>query len=253
MPGVCGWSSSQVKGRACWGQDPEGLRGPVINIVIIGSSISARSPSILFILPTPAAPFDDRQMDSEIPYSITRGQKDEEGSHSDVPILEPELSETQERPIVRNFKHAFARNLPRTYRTTSKALLYLRGPRPKRDLDGALSVLWHQYFAFRSNTSRDPTSANSLSVFDIPFQSSNVVAPFRASVDSVHTPIHPSFPLRPLRRRLPYRSRILHSSAVVPNTSGYIIQLYRYLLAGQQPVRFGREGLSAHGIHTIRL
>ena len=84
----------------------------------------------------PAAPFD-RQMASEIPHSIARGQKDEENPHSDAPTLVAEPLDTQEKPAVRSIKLAFARNFPRTYRITSKVLLYLRGPRPKRDLDGA--------------------------------------------------------------------------------------------------------------------
>jgi hypothetical protein len=82
-------------------------------------------------------------MSSEISYSIGRSQKDEESSRPNVPIptlgepggLEP--TETQERPTVHRAKLAFSRALPRTYRVTSKALLYLRGPRPKRDLDRA--------------------------------------------------------------------------------------------------------------------
>ena len=79
-------------------------------------------------------------MSSELSSSIERSPKDEE-SHPDVPILTTDelggsqRQETQERPVVRRAKLAFARTFPRTYRVTSKTLLYLRGPRPKRDLD----------------------------------------------------------------------------------------------------------------------
>lgn len=92
------------------------------------------------MLPFPATPHD-RPMVSETSCSIARSQKDEEGSRSDVQIHGFEPSETQERPDVRKIKRAFARNLPRTYRMTSKAILYLRGPRPKRDLDGAFCLV----------------------------------------------------------------------------------------------------------------
>lgn len=90
-------------------------------------------------------------MASEISYSITRSQKDEEGSRSGIQMLGSGPSEAQERPLVRRIKHAFARNLPRTHRMASKALLYLRGPRPKRDLDRAFGIVTP--IAFRSNAS----------------------------------------------------------------------------------------------------
>lgn len=82
-------------------------------------------------------------MFSETSSSLERSQKDEEASHPDVPIIAlSELgglgpTQTQERPATRRVKLAFARKFPRTYRVTSKALLYLRGPLPKRDLDRA--------------------------------------------------------------------------------------------------------------------
>ena len=83
-------------------------------------------------------------MSSEVSYSIERSQKDEENSRSDVPILPlgesggPEATGTRERPAARRAKRlklALSRAFPRTYRVTSRALFYLRGPRPKRDLD----------------------------------------------------------------------------------------------------------------------
>ena len=81
-------------------------------------------------------------MFSETSSSLERSQKDE-ASHPDVPIIAlSELgglgpTQTQERPATRGVKLAFARKFTRTYRVTSKALLYLRGPLPKRDLDRA--------------------------------------------------------------------------------------------------------------------
>lgn len=101
---------------------------------------SVFSPYLFHLLPS--TPFD-RQMSSELSYSIERCQKDEEESRPNVPILAlneisgSEPTEAQERPVVRRAKLAFARDFPRTYRLTSKVLLYLRGPRPKRDLDRA--------------------------------------------------------------------------------------------------------------------
>ena len=163
-------------------------------------------------------------MASEFSSSIERSQKDEEASRSDVPVLGSEPSEAQERPVVRNINHAFARKFPRAYRTTSKALLYLRGPRPKRDLGGKLCLVT----PIASHTGI--LSANTPTVFDVP---SNLVALFRTCMDSVHTFFHSSFPLRPLRCRLCHRSRVLHSSAVVSNTPRHIIRMYRYLLASQ--------------------
>lgn len=86
-------------------------------------------------------------MSPEISSSLERSQKDEECSRPDVPIFPlPELgglepTQTQERPVVRRAKLAFARKFPRTYRVASKALLYLRGPLQKRDLDRG-SSLW---------------------------------------------------------------------------------------------------------------
>ena len=76
-------------------------------------------------------------MASEISQSIGKSQRDEEGSRSDVTILSSEPSKPEERPVVRRVRSAFAHNFPRTYRITSKALLYLRGPRPKQDLERA--------------------------------------------------------------------------------------------------------------------
>ena len=81
-------------------------------------------------------------MSSELSNSTERSRKDED-SRTDVPILTlgelggSEPTQTQERTVVRRVKLAFARSFPRMYRITSKTLLYLRGPRPKRDLDRA--------------------------------------------------------------------------------------------------------------------
>src|SRR5258705_2916476 len=75
-------------------------------------------------------------MPSEISYPIARNQKDEEASRSDPTMLWSEHPVTQQKPVLRKIKRAFARNFPRAYRLTSRTLLYLRGPRPKRDLDG---------------------------------------------------------------------------------------------------------------------
>jgi len=82
-------------------------------------------------------------MSSDLSSSLEGSRKGEESPHSHTPDLvlgelgglEP--TQTQERPLFRRAKLALARKFPRTYRVTSKALLYLRGPRLKRDLDRA--------------------------------------------------------------------------------------------------------------------
>lgn len=183
-------------------------------------------------------------MSSDISYSMERGQKDEVYSHSDIPTSAAtgELGGSKptgakERPIARRVKLALARHLPKTYRTASKVLLYLRGPRPKRDLDRTFSLV--APITRRSNgrpfVNWGPgiCRTDSLPLIHLQFQSSNVVAPFRIGMDSVHTTLHPPSPLRPLRRRLHYRSRILHSSAMVSNTPRDIIRMYRHLLASK--------------------
>lgn len=80
-------------------------------------------------------------MSSKLSHSLERSQKDEEDPRPDAPNLTfgelsgSEPAGAQESPAVRRVKLAFARTFPRTYQVTSKVLLYLRGPRPKRDLD----------------------------------------------------------------------------------------------------------------------
>lgn len=87
------------------------------------------------------------QMSSEISYSIERSRKDEENPRPDVSALplgesgESEQTETRERLVMHKIESAFARHLPRTYQIASKVLLYLRGPRPKRDLDPPVPFL----------------------------------------------------------------------------------------------------------------
>lgn len=213
----------------CWR-----LRGQ--GTIDIRSLISFPSP--YSCSPLPATPFDP-QMSSEISYSIGRSQKDEEASRSDAPILatdESDGAETRGRRISHNIRLAFARNLPRTYRVTSKVFLYLRGPRPKRDLDRACCLVTPLLFDLLNrshflNCCSGIYSPRSLPFIGVQLQSSNVVAPFGANMDSIHTFLHPSFSLRLVRRRLRHRSRILHSSAMVSNASRHIIQLHWYLLA----------------------
>ena len=102
-------------------------------IDIIGSVHSISNPLPIFMMIPPAAPFAPR-MSSEISYSAERNKNDEESCRSEVPTL----AKTQEKPgVTHKIKLVCARSFPRTYRTTSKVLLYLRGPRPKRDLDRA--------------------------------------------------------------------------------------------------------------------
>ena len=82
-------------------------------------------------------------MSSELSSSPEMSRKDEEAPSPDIPVLalnelgRLETTETQKRPAVHRAKLAFARNFPRTYRVASKVVLYLRGPRPKRDLERA--------------------------------------------------------------------------------------------------------------------
>jgi len=82
-------------------------------------------------------------MSSDNSSSLEGSRKDEESSLSRTPSLAlvelggSEPTQTQERPLFRGAKLALARKFPGTYRVTSKALLYLKGPRPKRDLDRA--------------------------------------------------------------------------------------------------------------------
>jgi hypothetical protein len=183
-------------------------------------------------------------MSSDISYSMERGQKDEECSRSDIPTSTAtgelggsEATGTKERPVVRRVKLAFARHLPKTYRMTSKVLLYLKGPRPKRDLDRAFYFVTP--LAHRSNgrpfVNWGPgiCRTDSLPLIHLQLQSSNVVTPFRIGMDSVHTTLHPSSPPRPLRRRLHHRPRILHPSTVVSNTPRDIVRMYRHLLASK--------------------
>lgn len=82
-------------------------------------------------------------MSPELSHSAEGNQKDEEASRLGTPILpldkfgRPGPLQTQETPAIRKAKLAFAHAFPGTYRAASKALLYLRGPRPKRDSDRA--------------------------------------------------------------------------------------------------------------------
>lgn len=84
-----------------------------------------------------------RQMSPELSHSTEGSQKDEEASRLSTPILplgkfgRPGPLGAQGRPAVRKAKLALAHTFPRTYRAVSKGLLYLRGPRPKRDLERA--------------------------------------------------------------------------------------------------------------------
>jgi len=197
-------------------------------------------------------------MSSELSYSVERSHKDEESTRPDVPILtlgessELEPTETQERPAVRRAKLAFSRAFPRTYRTTSKALLYLRGPRPKRDLDRTFCLVTPINSIYLIHIPFVICSTDPLPIFDLVLQSSNVVAPFRTGMDPVHTVFHPPASLYPRRHRVHHRPRTLHSSAVVSNTSRHAYRMYRHLLAGQQRVRLGRKGLSTLGVRDIR-
>jgi len=100
------------------------------------------SSSLLYSCYFPHAPFS-QPMSSDLTSSLEGSRKDEEFPHPHTPDLALrelgglEPTPAQEKPLFRGAKLALARKFPRTYRVTSKALLYLRGPRPKRDLDRA--------------------------------------------------------------------------------------------------------------------
>lgn len=197
-------------------------------------------------------------MSSDHSSSLIESLKDEESPRPHTPSLAlaelagSEPAQTQERPLFRRAKFALARKFPGTYRVTSKALLYLRGPRPKRDLDRG-SRLQHPIVR-RSNpfANSGTCSTNTFPVFGVALQSWNATTCPGTCVDQAHTNLHPSLPLHPRRRRIHHRSLTLHSSAVVPNTSRHIRRMYRYLLVSQQQVWPERSGLSTLGIRAIR-
>ena len=121
------------------------------------------------------APFD-QPMSSDHSSSLIESLKDEESPRPHTPSLAlaelagSEPAQTQERPLFRRAKFAIARKFPGTYRVTSKALLYLRGPRPKRDLDRG-SRLQHPIVR-RSNpfANSGTCSTNTFPVFGVALQ-----------------------------------------------------------------------------------
>ena len=120
-------------------------RGPrVIRSRVTISSISF-CPTHYSCYPLPSTPFD-QQMSSDLSSSLEGSRKDEETPHPGTPDLAfgelggSEPTQTQEESVFRRTKLALARKFPGTYSVASKAFLYFRGPRPKRDLDGASFV-----------------------------------------------------------------------------------------------------------------
>ena len=144
---------------------------------------------------------------------------------------------------MRKAKLTFAHTFPRMYRAISNGLLYLGGPRPKRDLDR------ESFPVFRHQSTTDLThrplidsgiySTESFPVIDSALQSSNMVAPLRTEMDSIRTVLHPPAPLHSGCRRVHHQSRTPHSSTVVSNAFRHTHRTYRHILASQQRMWFG--------------